>query len=65
MVTAKRDLESEDAHLIFDLSMFDFGTTKKANKMDKHLKLMEAQCAKRILDRISNHFTRPTQVERV
>ena len=65
MVTAKRDLESEDAHLIFDLSMFDFGTTKKANKMDKHLKLMEAQCAKRILDRIANHFTRPTQVERV
>ena len=50
MVTAKRDLESEDAHLIFDLSMFDFGTTKKANKMDKHLKLMEAQCAKRILE---------------
>ena len=41
MVTAKRDLESEDPHLIFDLSMFDFGTTKKANKMDKHLKLME------------------------
>ena len=61
MVTAKRDLESEDPHLIFDLSMFDFGTTKKANKMDKHLKLMEAQCAKRILYKIA----RPTQVERV
>ena len=56
MVTAKRDLESEDAHLIFDLSMFDFGTTKKANKMDKHLKLMEAQCAKRILDRIAPFY---------
>ena len=41
MVTSKKDLEDDDPHLVFDLSMFDKGTTKKANQMDKHWKLME------------------------
>ena len=59
MVTSKRDLENDDPHLIFDLSMFDYKKknveesnkeettdkvtriTKKANQMDKHLRLME------------------------
>ena len=63
MVTSKSDLENDDPHLIFDLSMFDYKNkndkesneenneeeitdkitkiTKKANQMDKHLRLME------------------------
>ena len=44
MVTSKRDLESDDPHLIFDLSIFDYERnmiTKKANQMDKHLKVIE------------------------
>ena len=60
MVTSKNDLENDDPHLIFDLSMFDYKKkndeesnkeetttekitriTKKANQMDKHLRLME------------------------
>ena len=41
MVTSKKDLEDDDPHLVFDLSMFNKGTTKKANQMDKHWKLME------------------------
>ena len=53
MVTSKSDLENDDPHLIFDLSMFDYQKnisgetthkitkiTKKANQMDKHLRLM-------------------------
>ena len=44
MVTSKNDLESEDPHLIYDLSMFDYRQnmiTKKKNQMDKHLRVME------------------------
>jgi hypothetical protein len=41
MVTSKKDLEDDDPHLVFDLSMFEKGTTKKANQMDKHWKLMD------------------------
>ena len=44
MVTSKRDLENDDPHLIFDLSIFDYKQnmiTKKANQMDKHLRVME------------------------
>ena len=41
MVTSKKDLEDDDPHLVFDLSMFEKGTTKKDNQMDKHWKLME------------------------
>ena len=58
MVTSKRDLENDDPHLIFDLSMFDYQKniseettdkitkiTKKANQMDKHLRLMDQGCS--------------------
>ena len=60
MVTSKSDLENDDPHLIFNLSMFEYKKknefknskeetttdkitkiTKKANQMDKHLRLME------------------------
>ena len=61
MVTSKRDLENDDPHLIFDLSMFEYKKkndeannkeetnekvtkiTKKANQMDKHLRLIEEE----------------------
>lgn len=41
MVTSKKDLEDDDPHLVFDLSMFSKDTKKEANEMDKHLKLMD------------------------
>ena len=43
MVTSKKDLENDNPHLIFDLSMFDYdqGTTLEANKMDKHLSMIK------------------------
>ena len=44
MVTSKCDLENDDPHLIFDLSIFDYKQTmitKKANQMDKHLRVIK------------------------
>ena len=48
MVTSNIDLENQDPHLIFDLSMFDYREvrsanqiTAKNNQMDKHMRLMK------------------------
>ena len=48
MVTSNIDLENQDPHLIFDLSIFDYRgdrsanqITAKNNQMDKHMRLMK------------------------
>ena len=59
MVTSKRDLENDDPHLIFDLSIFDYKQnmiTKKANQMDKHLRVMEEGRSELLTHPVMNLF---------
>ena len=80
MVNSREDLENDDPHLIFDLSMFNYDTddkseensswcgrkkdkdqptkiTRKANQMDKHLKLMEEEHVQLLTHPVMKLFT--------
>ena len=57
MVSCKNSISIDESHFIFQMDMFNNDTTKKANYLDKHKKLIEVECQEMLRHPVMMFFT--------